>query len=455
MSAPSSDFSSPEEQLGATPEPAGPDAAVPSQPAERRGPQLDWERLAAWPRWRWRHWQRWLLAHTFIPRWVPSRWRHPATGYVLAVLLQGVAVALTWLLTVTLPTFSFPSLLEIVVVALVALSWGAGPSLLAALVGIVLLETVVVPLGTGEGPEVLGDVVEVALFVAAGIGISLVASRMEGNRQRAEMEQAEAQARELAMRQVQERMDEFVAVASHDLRTPVTVALAALSFASRRFERLVSAVKSPAPNGAHLTNLIEGVRRSLSTTNQSVDRLARLVVLLFDTAQVRAGALDLQLVECDLAEVVGEPVEALRLAHPQRPIILQVVAEGPLPLVADGDRLERVVTNYLTNALKYSPEDQPVAVRLEVEGEGRARVAVTDHGPGLTPSEQERVWQRFYRAEGVPAQSGVRRGLGLGLHISKTIIEAHDGHVGVESAPGQGSTFWFTLPLATASAQAS
>jgi signal transduction histidine kinase len=72
---------------------------------------------------------------------------------------------------------------------------------------------------------------------------------------------------------------------------------------------------------------------------------------------------------------------------------------------------------------------------------------VRDHGPGLAPEEQERIWERFYRVEGIEVQSGTGVGLGLGLHISRIIIELHHGQVGVQSVPGQGSTFWFTLPL--------
>jgi signal transduction histidine kinase len=118
-----------------------------------------------------------------------------------------------------------------------------------------------------------------------------------------------------------------------------------------------------------------------------------------------------------------------------------------VPVVADADRVGQVVINYVTNALKYSPADQPVAVRVAVAG-AEARVAVTDHGPGLPQREQDRIWQKFYRAEGVRVQSGSGSGLGLGLHICKTIIEAHSGQVSVESAVGKGSTFSFALPLA-------
>ncbi len=150
-----------------------------------------------------------------------------------------------------------------------------------------------------------------------------------------------------------------------------------------------------------------------------------------------------------------------------------------MPVLADAERIAQVVTNYLTNALKYSKEDRPVVVRLEVvrdaeksgeggEGDGRdggegelgalggegelARVSVHDEGIGIPVAEQQQVWERFAVVAGTTMQSGSGVSLGLGLHICKSIIEAHHGQVGLDSVPGQGTTFWFTLPLAPSSA---
>src|SRR5262249_48842687 len=158
-----------------------------------------------------------------------------------------------------------------------------------------------------------------------------------------------------------------------------------------------------------------------------------------------------RLAPCDLGAIVCAAVEAQRALEPDRVIHLRALADGAIPVTADADRIAQVVANYLTNALKYSKEDRPVEARVEVvkgAGEGAvARVAVCDAGPGLASDDQARVWERFPHIAGVAVQSGSGVSLGIGLHISKHIVEAHHGHVGVESAVGEGSTFWFTLPL--------
>src|SRR5947209_11578542 len=154
----------------------------------------------------------------------------------------------------------------------------------------------------------------------------------------------------------------------------------------------------------------------------------------------------MQLITCDLAGIVSEIVQEQRKLYPERLIGFTVFSQKPVTVLADVDRIGQVVTNYLTNALKYSGADRPVDVSVQVN-EQVACVCVHDEGPGLSPADQERIWERFYQAENVEAQTSARTGLGLGLYICKTIIERHHGQVGVQSSPGNGSTFWFTLPL--------
>jgi signal transduction histidine kinase len=262
-------------------------------------------------------------------------------------------------------------------------------------------------------------------------------------RKRLEREREEARAHELIWRETAQHMDEFLAMASHDLRSPLTVALTATDLAITRFNRLASTLTTRVPD---LTQEVEAVRSCIEEASRSVDRMSRLATLLFDTSQVRSAKLELHRQPCELGALVREQVEALRLANPSRAIHLEAPADDPLLVLADADRIGQVVTNYLTNALKYSPPSQPIKVRVGAEGR-MARVAVRDHGPGLPAQEQEHIWQRFYRVKGIRVQSGWSGGLGLGLHISKAIVEQHDGRVGVKSAVGHGSTFWFTVPL--------
>jgi signal transduction histidine kinase len=286
-------------------------------------------------------------------------------------------------------------------------------------------------------------------------------------RRRLECEREEARANELATREVNRRMEQFLATAAHDTRTPLTATLGYVELAQRQFQRLAATVRGERPD---LARQVEAVRSRLDDVGRGAERLSRLVEVLFDTAAIRAGRLELHRAPCNLAALVRAQVAEQRVAAPQRDIHLHLptpASEGSgrrfpiIPVDADADRIGQVVGNFLTNALKYAPPEYPVDVSVEMPvapagGGGWARVAVRDRGPGLPEAECERVWEPFHRAQGIAAQgekqSGVQGGsLGLGLHICKAIVEAHGGRVGVESEAGAGSTFWFTLPQAGAS----
>ncbi|HLJ80351.1 MAG TPA: HAMP domain-containing sensor histidine kinase, partial [Ktedonobacterales bacterium] len=236
--------------------------------------------------------------------------------------------------------------------------------------------------------------------------------------------------------------------ASHELRTPLTTITANVQMAERTLSVLSQSMRAIATNAApnRRSARLEQLRALLERTNRQVGRLDRLVGDLLDVSRIQAGKLNLRLEECDLVEIVGNAVQEQRAAWPQRRIALRAPRRANLRFVADADRIGQVITNYLTNALKYSAPEQPVTVSARAV-HGQARVEVRDAGPGLAPEQQVHLFEQFYRVPGIERQSGSGVGLGLGLHICKTIVERHGGAVGVESAPGAGSTFWFTLPL--------
>jgi signal transduction histidine kinase len=142
---------------------------------------------------------------------------------------------------------------------------------------------------------------------------------------------------------------------------------------------------------------------------------------------------------------VRETVEDLRFTVPERNIQLEDMPQEAHVLV-DAGRISQVIANFLSNALKYSPSEKPITVGV-TEGDQEARVWVRDEGPGLSPQDQQRVWQRYFQGEGAHNRDVKSVNLGLGLHLCRLLIEQHHGRIGVESQVGQGSTFWFTLPL--------
>jgi signal transduction histidine kinase len=243
-----------------------------------------------------------------------------------------------------------------------------------------------------------------------------------------------------------ERMDEFLGIASHELRTPLT----SLTMNVQMLDHWLTAERgrgADEPAATYAQRAIAAVRPLILRSSQSLKRLDRLVGDLLDATRVREGRLGLRLCRVDLAQLLRDTVEEHRQTHAGRDVQLSVEAQEPIVVMVDPDRIAQVVSNLLGNALKYSLADRAISVTLGVAGD-QARVAVRDRGIGIGAGALDRVWDRFYRAAGVTHQTGSQVGLGLGLYISRDIVERHGGRVGARSTPGKGSTFWFTVPLA-------
>jgi PAS domain S-box-containing protein len=235
------------------------------------------------------------------------------------------------------------------------------------------------------------------------------------------------------------RKQEFLRMVSHELRTPLTAILGLIELALLHIKRRPMSL---APEAEELLGQIE---QKLSLACGQVDIETRLVEDLLEVSQLEMHQFTLSLHQENLVTIVQETIVSHQAAH-TRYIELALPPAEVVPVIADAGRIGQVLTNYLTNAFKFTPADQVIVVQMEVEA-GNVRVAVRDQGPGLTPEQQQRVWEQFYQVR-APGHRGPERGLGLGLAIAKAIIEQHHGQVGVESTPGQGSTFWIALPLA-------
>jgi signal transduction histidine kinase len=238
-------------------------------------------------------------------------------------------------------------------------------------------------------------------------------------------------------------MNDFLGIASHELRTPLTSITANVQMAERILGRFAIAEDAADLAKKRLTQ----AHTMLLSVTQQVSRLDRLVGTLLDVARIEGNRLQFDRERCDLRTIVRAAVQEQRHTAPTRTIIMELGPNDPVWINASAERIEQVVMNYVSNAIRFAPDDIPISVRLVLDGE-QARVEVRDGGPGIPLAVQTAIWERFFRAEGIEPLTAPGTGLGLGLFLCQTIIERHDGQVGVNSTPGEGATFWFTLPLA-------
>ena len=279
---------------------------------------------------------------------------------------------------------------------------------------------------------------ELVLFKAAA---QLTALFIE--RERLLDERAQMQARGLSLRETPQHWNEFIGIAGHELRTPLTTMKASIEFAQRHLDRVKK----------YEVNLPPPVRDYFATLRSCLDRAERqanlqslLISDLLDVSRLDGGYFKLRSERCDLPTLVREVVEDQRLLSPTRSILLELSVGEMMNVLVDANRIHQVISNYISNALKYSDADKQVVVRVERD-DAHAYVLVHDQGPGLSEAEQQRIWERFYRVPDVQIKSGSSAGLGLGLYISRMIVEQLAGTTGVRSTLGEGSTFWFALPL--------
>ena len=262
-------------------------------------------------------------------------------------------------------------------------------------------------------------------------------------RERLADERVGVQANALSLDTLDQRMSNFLGLVGHELRTPLTAIKSNIWFATNLLTDVLRQVQE---EEGSFRGLVEDVRELLYRVDQLVGVQNRLVSELLDVSRIQENKLDLRFQPHDLTILVLQAAERLTSVTSANRLRVIRGDKKNVPVLVDEDCIGQVLNNYLTNALTYSALDRPVEIDIQAQGR-YARVSVHDAGPGLSPEEQERVWERFYRVPRVVTQANSRGGLGLGLYICRMIIEYHNGQVGVESVVGEGSTFWFTLPL--------
>ncbi len=346
-------------------------------------------------------------------RWIRT-WQYLAAIGVCVVAL-GIKLALS-------PTLGqkTPFLLFFAAVSFSAWYGGTGPAVLAIVLSALLAKWFfLAPFHTFmvEPSELL----RMLSFSAEASLVAFLSLQLRQAREAAEQGVTQA---ETALRV----REEFLAIASHELKTPLTSLHLDVLFLRRLL-------------GATDQKLREELPSRIERVARQTTRLTALVNSLFDVSRLSSGMLTLVRADVELGELVQEVVERLAPEAAQARCVLNVEAPHPIHGQWDRLRLEQVVTNLLGNAIKYGA-GAPVDLLVDTV-DGLARLRVRDRGTGIPPEAQARIFGRFERAAS-PQHFG---GLGLGLYISRQIAEAHGGTLGVESTPGQGSTFILMLPL--------
>ncbi|HEX8433791.1 response regulator [Archangium sp.] len=238
-----------------------------------------------------------------------------------------------------------------------------------------------------------------------------------------------AYVRDLTERKEVERLkNEFVSTVSHELRTPLTSIRGSLGLLE----------------GGILGELPEQAQDMVRIARTNTERLIRLINDILDLEKMEAGKLELKLQPVDVTEALEATFSGVQAMADTARVRLRAEAGDAGSVRADRDRLIQVLTNLISNAIKFSPADSGVVVRAARDARGAVRFSVVDQGPGIPKEKRDRLFGKFQQLDSSDTRS--KGGTGLGLAISQAIIEQHGGHIEVQSEPGQGATFTFSLP---------
>ena len=240
---------------------------------------------------------------------------------------------------------------------------------------------------------------------------------------------------------------QFLSIASHELKTPITAMSGFVQIAVRRIKRRLGAGR---PSESDWQKEEETLLEQLEVVQRQTAKLARLVDELLDVSRIESGRLELRVADVDLPELVAEVMKRHQLMATKHELTLDYDPDARLHVRGDRDHLEQVLNNLMGNAMKYSPEGGNIDVTVKRSGDQEVEFAVADHGIGIRPAELARVFGLFYRSPDRLARDV--GGMGLGLYITKEIVDRHNGRIWAESEVGKGTTFHVALPATVVAA---
>jgi signal transduction histidine kinase len=340
------------------------------------------------------------------------------------------------------------------------------------LTGYASLETAIKALREGAYDYLIKpcDVEELKATVARGLERRYLTKQL--HRRMAELQEANETIRQLNQG-LQERIDEataeltqmveqlkevdrlksqFLSMASHELKTPLTVISGFLQVSLRRKQRRLTRGH---PNESEWQEEQKADVEQLEVLNAQSQKLAKLVDELLDVSRIESGRLEFHFGEVDVRRLAADIAGRMQLTTSRHQLSLVggdvVPSNGATTITADRDHLEQVLNNLITNAIKYSPDGGPIDVDVRPHDDGVV-LSVRDRGVGIPASELDAVFSLFYRSRAEGTRQTVS-GMGLGLYISKEIVVRHGGRIWVDSTPGDGSTFYVFLPREPAAPQ--
>jgi two-component system CheB/CheR fusion protein len=269
---------------------------------------------------------------------------------------------------------------------------------------------------TGEAKESWFDIIINPVYSAEGIidGVSFFG-----------FEVTDLMIAQRATKELMHKKDEFMSIASHELKTPLTTIKGYLQFALRMAEQ---------EKWGQIFGFVD-------KANKQLRKLTTLVDDLLDVTKIQAGKMTFSFNTFNIREIIDESVDGIRGNLDGQSIIYDL---DDFEVTADKNRIEQVISNFISNGLKYAPDGKELIIKAKKINDTTARISVKDQGIGIPKDKADYIFDRFFRVE---ESSNMFSGLGLGLYISAEIIQRHDGRIGVDSEVNVGSEFWFEIPL--------